>query len=230
MVINVTYQCLTIKDHTYKYTMDVGLTLQKYSIRPRGVIHIGAHMCQERNRYVANGISDDRIVWIEGNPMVYERCKFVMEHEYKLRINLFNAIIGDDADVEFHVPTWEEAGSICDIKPKEQSTLTELCSFKSRSTTLGSFMVQNNLDPCAYNFLTLDVQGAELLVLKGADLKKFDWIFTEVSEVSQYTNGVLWPELRDYLLANGFELVEYKTNDHGTFVYGDALFRASRDA
>ena len=151
--------------------MDVGVTMQKYQIRPSGVVHIGAHMCQERNRYQWNGLTDDQIICIEGNPMVYERCKFVMEHEYGIRVKLFNAIIGEDTEVEFHVPTSEEAASICQIKPKSESGLTELCSFKAKSISLKNFMAQNNLEPG--NFLTLDVQGA--------DLTKFDWIFTEVS-------------------------------------------------
>lgn len=210
--------------------MDIGHVFMKYNIQPRGIIHIGAHMCQELNRYVNIArVPIDKIVFIEGNRMVYERCKFMFEADYGIKgLVLLNGVISDsEKDVEFNIPTWEEAGSICKIKPKEDSALTQLCSYTTRTITLPKILEEHELNYKDYNFLVMDIQGAELLALKGmADIiDTFDYIFTEVSTKSQYEDGVLFPELKSYLESIGFELVEYKVNNHNTFEYGDALFK-----
>ena len=33
----------------------------------KGVLHIGAHICEEKQLYNYNGINDDNILWIEAN-------------------------------------------------------------------------------------------------------------------------------------------------------------------
>ncbi|MBW4453808.1 MAG: hypothetical protein KME55_14450 [Nostoc indistinguendum CM1-VF10] len=43
------------------------------SIKPRGVIHIGAHEGQELSDYLAMGI--EKILYIEANPIVFERLQ-----------------------------------------------------------------------------------------------------------------------------------------------------------
>lgn len=76
----------------------------------------------------------------------------------------------------------------------------------------------------------MDIQGAELLALKGMEdiIENFDYIFTEVSIVSQYEDGVLFPELKNYLETHGFDLIDVKTVNHTTFEYGDALFKRKK--
>lgn len=78
--------------------------------------------------------------------------------------------------------------------------------------------------------LKLDVQGAELLVLKGAEslLKKVSVIFTEISFNELYENSVLFETLQDYLrnfgfVVQGLENVSQSTVD-GTFLQADVFF------
>lgn len=121
--------------------MNVADVFLKYNIFPRGIIHIGAHMCQELNRYIHIGkVPIENILFIEGNVMVYERCKFIFL-ENKIPCTLLNAVIADDEkNVEFNVPA-----SLCKIKDKEQSHLTELCKYKTKTTTLPKLLYQNNI-------------------------------------------------------------------------------------
>jgi FkbM family methyltransferase len=210
--------------------MDVAEVFMKYQIKPNGIIHIGAHMCQELNRYVNIArVPINKIVFIEGNEMVYERCKFMFKTEFGINdLVLLNGVISDSENyVEFNIPTWEEAGSICKIKPKDVSSLTKLCSYKTKTTTLPKILKDNNLDYKLYDFLVMDIQGAELLALHGMDeiIDNFNYIFTEVSITSQYEDGVLFPELKQFLESKGFYLVDMKTKNHETFEYGDALFK-----
>jgi FkbM family methyltransferase len=210
--------------------MEIAEVFMNYKIRPNGIIHIGAHMCQELSRYLnVAHVPIEKIVFIEGNPMVYERCKFMYHVDFGIKnLVLLNGVISDsENEIEFNIPTWEEAGSICKIKPKEESSLTKLCSYTTKTTTLPKILKDNNLDYKLYDFLVMDIQGAELLALKGMDeiIDNFEYIFTEVSIKSQYEDGVLIPELKSYLESHGFELVEIKTTNHNTFEYGDALFK-----
>jgi len=55
----------------------------------------------------------------------------------------------------------------------------------------------------------LDVQGAELVVLKGFNETNFNNIqqlTTEISTVQFYKDGVLFDELNDYIINHGFKL------------------------
>jgi len=36
----------------------------------KGILHIGAHECEELNDYNLNGITDENIIWIEANPIL----------------------------------------------------------------------------------------------------------------------------------------------------------------
>lgn len=66
----------------------------------------------------------------------------------------------------------------------------------------------NHVD--SVDFMWLDAQGAELSILKGLGerIKDVKVIQTEVEFKYQYAGQPLFPELNEFLLANGFELFE----------------------
>lgn len=74
--------------------------------------------------------------------------------------------------------------------------------------TLSKFMMENKLEKV--DFLHMDVQGAELKVLKGAKdkLRGIKAIWLEVADVSMYKNQVLRRELESFMKKNGFTLVK----------------------
>ena len=65
-----------------------------------------------------------------------------------------------------------------------------------------------NLPIPTHSLLKIDVQGCELMVLRGASatLSKFDYIYVESSCVELYSNQPLFDELNMFLGANGFGL------------------------
>ena len=69
----------------------------------------------------------------------------------------------------------------------------------------------------------MDVQGAELKVLKGIGdyISGFDYIYSEVNVASLYKNCVQLPELESYLDAHGFVRRETNITE---FEWGDAIF------
>jgi|TARA_B110000114_G_scaffold184059_1_gene226803 FkbM family methyltransferase len=76
-------------------------------------------------------------------------------------------------------------------------------------------------------FLKIDVQGYELEVLKGADLKRFKYIYLEGSYVKLYSNQPLIKSISNYLLLKGFEKIgrfNLMKNIFGKPLQADFLF------
>jgi hypothetical protein len=78
--------------------------------------------------------------------------------------------------------------------------------------------------PIEYNFLNLDIQGAELKALKGMEeyLHKVDYIYTEVNADYVYKNCALINEVDDYLINFGLHRVE--TQIYPEYNWGDAFY------
>jgi hypothetical protein len=55
----------------------------------------------------------------------------------------------------------------------------------------------------------MDVQGSELLVLKGlgTHIKDVKYIYTEVTYKEMYSGQVMYKELNDFIISNNFENV-----------------------
>jgi FkbM family methyltransferase len=110
------------------------------------------------------------------------------------------------------------------LKPHSHVDLVDFIYFpteiKVKTTTLKEVLDQNNLSKI--DVLQLDVQGAELLVLKGLANRISDvkLIWLEVSSVELYRNQPLAKDIDDYLLANGFYLLK----DDSTGISGDRLY------
>lgn len=45
---------------------------KKYKMNIKGIIHIGAHLCEELNEYLKYDIVNDKIIWVEANPELVE--------------------------------------------------------------------------------------------------------------------------------------------------------------
>ncbi len=74
-----------------------------------------------------------------------------------------------------------------------------------------------------FNFLNLDIQGAELKAMKGMGdyLKNFDYVYTEINDDHLYINCALVSDLDDFLLQYGLVRVETCWTD---CKWGDAFY------
>lgn len=198
---------------------------EKYKLSVRGIIHIGASTGQEMPEYAKNGV--ENVVWVEANPEVYGQLVGNMMNYSKTRC--INALItdktGDKRDFNL-ADNNGESSSIFEFGTHEQDhpnvkmvgkiPMMETIRFDDLAT-------MHKLDLRQYNFLNMDIQGAELLALKGMvyALEFFDYIYVEVNNREVYKGNGLVGEIDDLLAEAGFEGVEDKMTDAG---WGDKLY------
>jgi FkbM family methyltransferase len=183
----------------------------------RGILHIGAHQCEEKKLYNDNGINDEHILWLEANE------DLVVTNTNKM----IQAVISDvdDKEVDFKITNNGESSSILNLKTHLQEHpsifVTEIRRLKT--TTVNTLFNKHQIPLDTYDFINLDIQGAELLALKGATdiLPHVKSIYTEVNEKELYENCVLITELEIFLSEYGFERISISMTQHG---WGDALY------
>jgi FkbM family methyltransferase len=194
--------------------------LIKKNIQVRGVLHIGAHTCEERKDYNDCGIPDDRIVWIEGNK---ELCEINKEKGIP---NVYNCLISDtEKQVTFHITNNKASSSIFPLAAHKYyyPHIVETQQVQQQAISLKTFFQQNNLNPAQYNMWNIDIQGAEYDALLGGEmlLDSVDVLFVEVNFETLYENIPLFNTLETFLKGKGFRVTHMKVWKNS---WGDALF------
>jgi FkbM family methyltransferase len=125
--------------------------------------------------------------------------------------NILYAVISniDDNEVEFKITNNSEASSILNLTPhlhKYHAGIYVIETRKIKTITLDTLFKNNNIPYDKYDFINLDIQGAELLTLLGATkiLPHIKAIYTEVNEKELYENCALMCDLEKFLSDNGF--------------------------
>jgi FkbM family methyltransferase len=204
-----------------------------------GVIHVGADVGQEVSHYFDYGFR--KIILIEANPESYKTLELRFGHHPNVR--LFNyAICDKEGIIDFHIHTSRsgstEPASILPMKRFKEivKTLHTPKTIKVPATTLDSLFDKNGVAPGEYNFINIDIQGAELLAFAGATklMPSIDAIVSEVNLVEMYEGGALEGDIVALLARHGFEkrYAIYHTlyDDASTFpAWGECLF-VRRDA
>lgn len=168
-----------------------------------GVIHIGAHKKEENSFYEELGVP---VVWIDA--VAEEGVLPAVLHSYKGECNFYQASNGASSSV---------------LKPKLHLIVHPRITFKDpvkvKCNTLDDEIYGNEM---GYNFINIDIQGAEGHVLISAEetLKKVKYIYTEVNVAELYENCHLLSDLDEIL--SDFERVETVIYDQ--YKWGDALY------
>lgn len=202
--------------------------LQQHGVSVTGVLHIGAHECEERPFYnCILKVSDDDILWIDGNRRKVE------EMQRKGSKQVFHAVLDETVhECTFNITDNSQASSLLTLNHDEgfyrniHIVETQVCT----TETLEGFFATRGLTAAKYNFWNLDIQGSELSVIRGSQslLASCDAIYTEVNRRHVYKQCGLVDELDALLAAYGFERVLTKWTD---VEWGDALYvRRAKDS
>jgi len=192
--------------------------INKYNLTLKGILHVGAHECEEINDY-EKYISRDKILWVEAMNDKVEFCK-----ERYQGINIEQAVISDKVEtVPFNITNNGQSSSILEfgIHSLHHPDVVFVNSIKMQTQLLKDIICNYDID---YNFINLDIQGVELRALKSMEdyLHKIDYIYSEVNSDYVYKDCNLITEMDDYLKTFGFVRVE--TRWAGETRWGDAFY------
>lgn len=188
---------------------------------PRCLLHVGAATGGEAGPYRACGIKS--VIWVEAIPSVFDRLRQAVE-PYGDRC--FNVLASDtDGDL---VPFWVTSndGMSSSMLPLS-GHLTLFPDVKVSGTLrlvtrrLDNFLDANKVRRGSIDGIVLDVQGAELKVLRGLGgyLRGVQVVVTEFSRIPLYVGGVLFDELDDFLVRSGFKRITELGSVHGDALY-----------
>ena len=197
-----------------------------------GIIHVGAHRGEEVEQYADMGAKT--VIWVEPNPDVFKEMKhFLTSVGASIDSHAFEYAVSDvDHDnVDFHLYYGPDAGfmrgnkgcsSLLKAKGRFESWHQE--TIKVETITIDTLLTENDFKPSDFQLLNLDVQGAELLALKGASevLKYVKYVATEATwQNPDYVDNVMYDDLKSFLESKGF--IETEIVNHGPD-WGDVLF------
>lgn len=201
--------------------IDLSDLYKKYNITATGVIHIGAHLGQEAEAYHKHGL---KVIWIEANRDIYKQlCRNVVKYAGTISINA--CVTDKDGDiVPFNISNNEgQSSSLFEFgtHTKEHPGIVFTERTRLQTARVETILKDRKIDPTEYDFVNIDIQGAELLALKGMDLSHIRYAYLEVNEKELYKGIPLIKEIDDYLLS--FDLHRVETN-MTTFGWGDAFY------
>ena len=177
------------------------------------LVHIGAHLAQERTIYERMGFRE--ILWIEGSPETYSRLVESFRGSAQIsgtRHRTLCALLSEESGRNVSFYKFNNAGASDSLFPATQTLqdrwpqVQQLPDVERLTTLTLDEAVESQGLSGKVDVLVVDVQGAELLVLKGGrrTLSEVDAVVCEVSTQPFYDGGVLYPELREFLQVHGF--------------------------
>jgi len=194
--------------------------VKQYNIKVSGILHVGAHECEELNDYLNQGVKD--IYWVEGQETLVNNMK------EKGISNLYHALIDeeDDKEVTFYISNNGQSSSILEFgtHSKHHPHVHYVSSHKQTTTRLDTWIEKHAIPIERLNFLNLDIQGVELRALKSMEkyLKHIDYIYTEVNTEEVYKGCDTIGSIDAYLKPFGFERRDYRI--YRQYGWGDAFY------
>ena len=132
---------------------------QKYNIQFKGILHVGAHECEELGDY-ERYIQRNQILWVDALPEKVELCKNRFPG-----VLIENAVVSDVIEkINFNISNNGQSSSILDfgLHSHYHPHVHYVSSFEVETKLLKNILPKYNID---YNFLNFDIQGAELKAL-----------------------------------------------------------------
>lgn len=179
---------------------------------------------------------NSKIYCFEPIPSNFELIKTNLESSNIKNANPFQIALSDKiGQAEFHLSSGEPEGKETEdwrfgnkssslLPPKKTKEVVPWLKFENTinipTDTIFNFCRKNNLD--RIDFIHMDVQGAELMVLKGAEdlLSRIGMIWLEVEAIELYDGQPLKSEVEKFMQKNGFSKWEDTVNN----IAGDQLY------
>ncbi len=196
---------------------------QHHNITPRGIILIGAYDGKTLKRLnIPNTV---KTLLIDANPSAVKRLQENFADSPHIQV-VQAAIANHNDTVTLHLTSLESSSSILPWKQYSEiyPNIKEIQQLTLSARTLDTLLEELNLSPSDFNILILDIQGAELLALEGANqlLNTLDAIYTTVYYQELFEGGALAEEVNQFLADYQFDSVAEETPYHPA--WGEAFY------
>ena len=197
--------------------------------KSEGILHIGAHRGSERFVYDWLG---KEVIWIEANPRIFsELKKNLIEFKYQ---RAYKALLHSkkEDNIDFFLSSNDNASSSIydfskDFKDNKlffqnkKRNISMINKIKLNANTLDDLILKNSIDIKKFNHWVIDVQGAELEVLKGSveSLKFCDSITVEVSTENFYKEGSKFNDVNEFLNKFNFKVTKDPKRNHEDVIF-----------
>ncbi len=202
--------------------MDIRDLRAKYNLDIKGLIQVGSFTASEYEPFKEVGAT--KFIFIDANPEVIPQLQDKFGDDCRVLNYLISDKDGDEYD--FNIANHVQSSSMLEFDKHKfyHPTYSEVVkTLPLTSITLDTLIKQESIDMSQYNCLMMDIQGAEMMALKGfeGNLSCIDYIYTELNFDSMYKGCCLEPEFTLYLADRGYTLVESFDTGHG---WGDGLY------
>jgi FkbM family methyltransferase len=173
----------------------------------------------------------ERLVLVEAIPEL--AFKLIEKYSSDSRISVVAAAMSDrNGEARFEINRSQASSSLLSIDPRNSEwfgrDLSVADSITVPTLTVTELMTREKME--SVDLLKLDLQGAERLVVTGAEsiLDRVQVIYTEVFFERLYSGAWLFWEMNEFLSARGFKLCGLSNIVHaadGDLVQANATFR-----
>lgn len=190
--------------------------------KPQGIIHAGAYIGGCSRFYDKFPIKNR--CWIEADPESYNK---LVENVPASDVKLNVAVSDRDGSALFLVTNNGQSSSLLPLK-KHRVRYPTIVAEKQIIVPCRRFdtlVEQGLIDMYKYNFLLMDLQGAEYLALKGFEknINKIGFIVAEINYEELYEGCMLAEDFDEYLLELGF--VKIMATKYENLGWGDAYYK-----
>lgn len=195
-------------------------TVVAAGVTPGPVVHVGAHLGEEAPIYARHGFTP--VFWIEAN---HEKLVELRRNVQPYGGFVVGALLSDEPKtLTFHLASNGQSSSYYELGTHaiEHPDVTYVGERILEATTLDELLALGRVESAT--MLAMDVQGAELDVLRGAEAFLGAGVracYLEVNTDDVYHGCAQEPEVTAWLAARGFQKRLSKITQHG---WGDQLY------
>jgi len=193
----------------------------------KGIIHVGAHRAEEAPIYEWFG---KKVIWVEANPIIFNDLQDQI-YKYKYQ-QVYKELLTDKTNqqLDFYLSNNDYASSsifkfgklsIGNESLWPNKNLKMINKIKLKTCSFDDFIEKNKINIQDFDHWVVDVQGAELSFLKGAqkNIKFCNSLLIEVSKGEVYDGGSSWSDVKKLLEKNNFKPQSEPDTNHSDVLF-----------